>query len=812
MAVKKSELYNSLWDSCDQLRGSMDASQYKDYILVLLFMKYVSDKHRASLVEVPEGASFNDMVKLKGKSDIGDQINKIIGKMAEANALTGVITVADFNDDEKLGRGKEKVDRLSNLIAIFERPELDFSKNMAEGDDLLGDAYEYLMRLFATESGKSKGQFYTPAEVSRIMARLIGINQSKSQDETLYDPTCGSGSLLLKAASETQNKITIYGQEYDNATRALCVMNMWLHDNPDSDIRLGNTLSNPQFLNDDTGALKQFDYAVANPPFSYKSWRNGWDPEHDVFKRFEGYPLPPDKNGDYAFLIHLVKSLKSKGKGCIVMPLGVLFRGNSEGLLRKRLIQQGYIKGIIGLPQNLFYGTGIAACLIVIDKEHAAERKSIFMIDASKGFIKDGNKNRLREQDIHKIIDTFLSGTENPKYSRIVPIEEIASEKNDYNLNIPRYIDNQDEEDIQDIQAHLSGGFPRHDVESLEDYWKVFPKLRQDLFTTTDRDGYYELSVGTDSVREFILNHQDSIDFKQSLLSEFEEWKQKITASLKSIELGVKPKEIIENVSEGLLQLFADKPLTDKYDLYQILMDYWYEVMQDDVYVISTGGWTAGRELNRLMKKNSKGVDKAVSGLDGLEGRIIPTYLIIQEYFPELQQQIEDIEAELDSIKSRKAEIDEENGTSDDSLINDAYVEGKTSKKQLKDALADLGKRDDENAEAHDLLNEYLELLEKEPSLKKSLNALKNEIERKVISKYPKLSEEEIKTLIVDKKWFSTISERIEAELDNISHRLSNRIKELADRYEKPIILIEKEVEDLTSKVEEHLKAMGMAL
>ena len=812
MAVKKSELYNSLWDSCDQLRGSMDASQYKDYILVLLFMKYVSDKHRASLVEVPEGASFNDMVKLKGKSDIGDQINKIIGKMAEANALTGVITVADFNDDEKLGRGKEKVDRLSNLIAIFERPELDFSKNMAEGDDLLGDAYEYLMRLFATESGKSKGQFYTPAEVSRIMARLIGINQSKSQDETLYDPTCGSGSLLLKAASETQNNITIYGQEYDNSTRALCVMNMWLHDNPDSDIRLGNTLSNPQFLNDDTGALKQFDYAVANPPFSYKSWRNGWDPEHDVFKRFEGYPLPPDKNGDYAFLIHLVKSLKSRGKGCIVMPLGVLFRGNSEGLLRKRLIQQGYIKGIIGLPQNLFYGTGIAACLIVIDKEHAAERKSIFMIDASKGFIKDGNKNRLREQDIHKIIDTFLSGTENPKYSRIVPIEEIASEKNDYNLNIPRYIDNQDEEDIQDIQAHLSGGFPRHDVESLEDYWKVFPKLRQDLFTTTDRDGYYELSVGTDSVREFILNHQDSIDFKQSLLSEFEEWKQKITASLKSIELGVKPKEIIENVSEGLLQLFADKPLTDKYDLYQLLMDYWYEVMQDDVYVISTGGWSAGKELSRLMKKNSKGVDKAVSGLDGLEGRIIPTSLIIQEYFPDLQQQIEDIESELDSIKSRKAEIDEENGTTDDSLINDAYDEGKTSKKQLKDTLVNLGKRDDENAEAFDLLTEYIELLEKEPSLKKSLNALKDEIERKVISKYPNLLEEEIKILIVDKKWFSTFSERIESELDNISHRLSNRIKELADRYEKPIILIEKEVEDLTSKVEEHLKAMGMAL
>lgn len=493
------------------------------------------------------------------------------------------------------------------------------------------------------------------------------------------------------------------------------------------------------------------------------------------------------------------------------MPLGVLFRGNAEGLLRKRLIQQGYIKGIIGLPPNLFYGTGIAACLIVIDKEHAAERKSIFMIDASKGFIKDGNKNRLREQDIHKIIDTFLSETENPKYSRIVPIEEIASEKNDYNLNIPRYIDNQDEEDIQDIQAHLSGGVPRHDVESLEAYWQVFPTLKKDLFNATEREGYFELSVETESVREFILNHENSIDFKQSLLSEFESWKQNIVASLKTMELGAKPKEIIEDVSERLLQLFTGKPLTDKYDLYQLLMDYWYEVMQDDVYVISTGGWSAGKELKPLMKKNSKGVDKAVSGLDGLEGRIIPTSLVIQEYFPEVQQQIEDIEAELDSIKSRKAEIDEEHGT-EEGLLEDAYTDGKTSKKQLKDTLVNLGKRDDENAEVQDLLTEYLELLEKEPSLKKSLNALKDEIERKVISKYPNLSEEEIKTLIVDKKWFSTISERIESDLDNISHRLSNRIKELADRYEKPLIEIKKEVDDLTSKVEEHLKAMGMVL
>ncbi len=423
MAIRKSELYSSLWKSCDELRGGMDASQYKDYVLVLLFIKYVSDKYGGkgnSIIEIPEGASFKDMIKLKGQADIGDKINKIIGKLAQVNDLTGVITVADFNDSDKLGKGKDMVDRLSNLIAIFENPALDFSANRAENDDILGDAYEYLMRHFATESGKSKGQFYTPAEVSRILAKVIGINSSKSQSDTLYDPTCGSGSLLLKAADETEHGITIYGQENDNATRALAVMNMWLHGNPTSDIKQGNTIANPLFTDEKTGSLKTFDYVVANPPFSYKSWSNGIDPLNDLYERFRDYGIPPSKNGDYSFLLHIVKSLKSKGKGDCILPHGVLFRGNTEAEIRRNIIRRGYIKGIIGLPANLFYGTGIPACVIVIDKENAEARKGIFMIDASKGFMKDGNKNRLREQDIHKIVDVFNKQLEVPKYSRMV--------------------------------------------------------------------------------------------------------------------------------------------------------------------------------------------------------------------------------------------------------------------------------------------------------------------------------------------------------------------------------------------------------
>ena len=486
MAIKKSQLYSSIWQGCNELRGGMDASQYKDYVLVLLFVRYVSDKYAGKanqLVDIPAGGSFSDLIKLKGKPDIGDGINKVLNKLAEANGLQGVIDAVDFNDEDKLGKGKDMQDRLSNLIAIFENPDLDFSKNRAEGDDLLGDAYEYLMKHFAVESGKSKGQFYTPAEVSRIMAKVIEANKADTGMHTVYDPTCGSGSLLLKVAEEAQ-KITIYGQELDNATAGLATLNMWLHGKPEAEIKKGqSTLSTPLFT--EHSALKTFDYVVANPPFSYKSWRNGFDPDHDQYGRFDGFGIPPKKNGDFAFLLHILKSLKSTGTGAVILPHGVLFRGNAEAEIRKNIIERGYIKGIIGLPANLFYGTGIPACIIVLDKAGASDRKGIFMIDASKGFVKDGNKNRLREQDIRKIVDTWNGKLETAKFSRFVANEEIK--KNEYNLNLPRYIDTQELEDIQDIEAHLKGGIPDADISALSAYWDICPTLEKSLFKANGR-------------------------------------------------------------------------------------------------------------------------------------------------------------------------------------------------------------------------------------------------------------------------------------------------------------------------------------
>ena len=624
----------------------------KDYILVLLFVKYVSDKYAGvadALIEVPAGGSFQDIVSLKGNKDIGDGINKIIAKLAEANDLVGIITVADFNDADKLGRGKEMQDRLTKLVGIFQNPALNFSRNRADGDDILGDAYEYLMRNFATQSGKSKGQFYTPAEVSRVIAQVIGVNTAQSQDQTIYDPTCGSGSLLLKAADEATRGLTIYGQEMDNATRALARMNMILHGHPTAEIWQDNTLSSPYFKNAD-GSLKTFDFAVANPPFSAKAWSNGLNPSDDEFQRFNDYGIPPAKNGDYAFLLHMVRSLKSNGKGAIILPHGVLFRGNSEAEIRQNLIRKGIIKGIIGLPPNLFYGTGIPACIIVLDKEKAENRQEIFIIDASKGFVKDGNKNRLREQDIHKIVDVFNKQWEIPKYSRMVSVTEIAS--NEYNLNIPRYIDSQEEEDIQDIEAHLLGGIPQRDVEALGEYWQVYPTLRQELFEPANRPEYQKLKISGADVKAGIFAHPEFISYGTDIEAVFEMWKTQHIGLLKGIKQKDKPKDIIYQLAENLLQAFALKSLIDKYDVYQHLMTYWVENMKDDIYILVEDGWKA--ELKEVRNKKDVVTD--------YDCELIPKELIINHYFQVEKAAIEILEAQKDEIVRQQEELQEEYG------------------------------------------------------------------------------------------------------------------------------------------------------
>lgn len=826
MAIKKSELYSSLWEMCDELRGGMDASEYKDYVLIMLFIKYISDKYAGvpyAPITVPEGASFKDMVQLKGKDTIGDDINKkIIGPIEQANKSLGSIKV-DFDNPEKLGTGKEKVERLTKLIAIFEKPELNFSKNKAEGDDILGDAYEYLMRNFATESGKSKGQFYTPSEVSRIMAKIIGINsQNTNPNTTIYDPTCGSGSLLLKVADEAERKITIYGQEKESATAGLARMNMVLHDCPTALIRCtGNsTLSDPQFL-DDNGGLKQFDFVVANPPFSLKNWTNGvYDTYGDAttelpvnghdYGRFKGFGIPPDKNGDYAFLLHIIRSLKSKGKAAVILPHGVLFRGNAEAEIRKNLIKRGYIKGIIGLPANLFYGTGIPACLIIIDKENADNRKAIFMMDASKGYMKDGPKNRLRDQDIHRIVDTFNKQEEVDKYSRIVPISEI--EEKEYNLNIPRYIDSQEPEDIQDIEAHLNGGIPNTDIEALNAYWQVYPSLRNELFTPHQRPGYSLLCVEKANIKNAIFEHPDFTGYSHKVFEVFNAWKGRTIPVLKALETGVKPKQLIHQIAEDLLATFSNLQLIDKYDVYQHLMTYWNEVMQDDVYVISDSGWQAGRDVKRKVKttkdKKGKTSEKELEGLENIENKLIPPELIINCCFPSEKQALEALKAERDALAARLDEMEEEHGGDEGLMAEASNDKDKFTAASVKARLKVIqGSKED--AEEIRLLKEYLRLTDAKALAGKKMAALQKELETKVWSQYKALTDDEIIAMVVDDKWLPVLDHAIRTEMQRISQRLTQRIKELANRYETPLPLQLKEVKSLEEKVNVHLTKMG---
>ena len=797
MAIKKSELYSSLWKSCDELRGGMDASQYKDYILVLLFVKYVSDKYAgekyASIV-IPEGGSFPDMVALKGKKDIGEGINKIIAALAEANELKGVIDVADFDNPDKLGKGKEMVDRLSNLVGIFQGESLDFSKNKADGDDILGDAYEYLMRHFATESGKSKGQFYTPAEVSRVIAKVIGISQAKRQDQTIYDPTCGSGSLLLKAADETHQGITIYGQEMDNATAALAKMNMILHGNETAEIWQDNTLSTPYFKNAD-GTLKTFDFAVANPPFSSKAWSTGFDPANDLYERFRGYGIPPAKNGDYAFLLHLIRSLKSKGKGAIILPHGVLFRGNVEAEIRKNIVRNGFIKGIIGLPANLFYGTGIPACIIVVDKENADSRKGIFIIDASKGFVKDGNKNRLREQDIHKIVDVFNKQTEVPKYARKVPVAEI--EQNEYNLNIPRYIDSQEPEDRQDIEAHLLGDIPRQDIDDLENYWHVCPTLKDALFTKSTRYGYLKLKISQDEIKHTIFAHPEFVCYIQEVNTVFRDWQKVNAPILERVGIDTKPKEVILKLSESILLSFADINLVDKYDVYQHLMTYWIETMQDDAYQIAADGWKA--ELSPVIGKKNE-----------WDSDLLPKQLVIDRYFAAEQNAIEQLEADRDAKSLRMEEMGEEHCCEDGLLEEVKTDKGKISKGNVQKRIKEIkGDIDTDAADELGVLEAYLKLMGQEADANKKIKDARKALDKKVIDRYKVLTEDEVKTMVVDDKWMAAISGDVKTEMERISQRLARRIKELAERYDSPMPAMNAQVDELEMKVNGHLEKMG---
>ena len=663
MAVKKSELYSMLWEACNKLRGGVEPARYKDYVLVLLFHKYVSDRYKGetyAMYNITDETSFDALVKVKGKSDIGERVDKII----------------------------QKLDKVSGLISVFQNPAIDFRTNRASGDDIIGDAYEYFMMKFAQASGKSKGQFYTPSEVSRIIARLIGIGKIKPVPDkswTLYDPAAGSGSLLIRAADEApldaynDPLVTIFGQEKDLSTAGLANMNLVLHHKGTGKVERGNTLADP-FFKDSFGQLRTFDFIVMNPPFSDKFWSDGLKASDDPYHRFEGFGVPPEKNGDFAWFLHVIKSLDSKGKAGIVMPHGVLFRGNAEETIRKEILKRRYIKGIISLPANLFYGTGIPACLVFIDKENAETREGIFFIDASNGYKKDGNKNRLREQDIEKIVRVYTDQEEILGYSRMVPYSEITDENtNNGNMNVPRYIQKIDDSLPQNIAAHLRGGIPKRDIDTIDRLWSVSGELKDAIFTCVDTaHDIYELALTSDAIEAvFAADTHLQAEKRKEGTEIFEEWRDEVRDSLLGIKDTTDPKLFVRELGGKILDAYEDSLFLDHYDIYDCLMNYWNEKLQDDVYAIKAYGYGTARDIEytyaQKKTKDESGETIMVddkSKVKSFDGALIPRDIIEAEYFADELATLQELIDRREQTASAMEEMREEE-SGDEGLLRD---------------------------------------------------------------------------------------------------------------------------------------------
>ena len=822
MAIKKSQLYSALWESCNALRGSMDASQYKDYVLIILFVKYLSDKagQPGFRLRIPEGCSFKDFVALKQDDKIGEKMNTKLEAIKEMNARQiGDLALPNFNDPTKLGSGRTMVDTLSRLIGVFENDALDFSHNRAADDDLLGDAYEYLMKNFAAESGKSKGQFYTPAEVSRVMAKLLRIDELDRAEQSIYDPTCGSGSLLLRALAEASNhRVSICGQEKDSSTAALAKLNMLLHGVSNAEIKVGDTLGDPQFTQQ--GMLSTFDVCVANPPFSLKNWMTT-GMENDPYNRWSNTMLPPAKCGDYAFLMHLINSMKpDEGRGACILPHGVLFRGNAEYDIRKEIIQKRYIKGIIGLPPNIFFGTGIPASIIIIDKKNKDARKGIFFIDAKDGFAKDGSKNRLREQDIKRIVDAWEAQEDIPHYCRMAEWSEIESKKNDYNLNIPRYIQPVDKEIKHDIEAHLHGGLPAYDIDRMEAYWKACPSLKVSLFEDNG-NGYYSLKPHKEVVNGTIENDPSYQSQGAAFSDMLTSWSDEIKPKMLATGIGARPKELIAEWSEILLSNALEHGgLVDAYEAYDILLNYWAETMQDDCYMIANDGWTypevrAVKRKETTDKKTKEVKVKESSCMyDEIVCDLLPVDIVLKAFFSKEMEKIQDLQTQIDEKQSNMDELAELypdvfalGDDSDGDEEKTVSVKATDVKKVIKNA-----KKEGLQESEVKILKEWLALSDKKDELSQNLKEQRSSLTENVVKKYASLTETEVRDLVVEHKWMASIVSGCKALMQTVTHNISSDVTSLAERYEDTLSELTQDVSSYEKEVYGYLKEMGFTL
>lgn len=830
--MNKQQLANKIWESANKMRSKIEANEYKDYILGFIFYKYLSDQEIKFLKENDfDDADIKDL--REDDIDILEYVQRNIGYFISYENLfsTWISKGRDFDVSDvrdalsafnrliypthkkvfdkvfdtlqtglsKLGdSSNSQTKAISGLLQLIKDIPMDGKQDY----DVLGFIYEYLISQFAANAGKKAGEFYTPHEVSVLMSEIVAEHLKGKKEIKIYDPTSGSGSLLINIGNciskymPDSNNIKYYAQELKENTYNLTRMNLVMRGiRPDNIVtRNGDTLEEDWPFFDENDPVNTYnplyvDSVVSNPPYS-----QAWDPsnkEHDP--RYSRFGLAPKGKADYAFLLHDLFHIKPDGIMTIVLPHGVLFRGGEEGEIRKNLIENNHIDAIIGLPANIFFGTGIPTIIIVLKQKR--ENTDTLIIDASKGFIKEGKNNKLRASDIKRIVDVVMNRESIDKFSRLVSREEIRS--NDYNLNIPRYVDSSEPAETWDLYASMFGGIPMTEIDGLEEYWKAFPTLKSALFTNSDIP-YVELA--TEDIKNTIKNHVDIKTFKKAFKDAFadfhlylkDEWIEK----MEHVEISKSENVISENIFKRLDQV----SLIDKYEAYQILDDEWGKIAVD-LEIIQTEGFAATKKVDpNLVTKKKNGKEQEIQ--DGWIGRVIPFELVQKELLSDRYKELREKEARLAEIPSLYEEIIEDmtEEEKDGQVLNDnndAFVPKEVTKK-----LKELKKEapTEEVKSFIDKLDRYERLSKEEKDLKKEIKS--------ETAKLHMLTKETIENLtdsmvceLLDKKWIGNLLESINKLPDTIVDNIVSKIQALGSKYKTTYFELEKEIKETEMKL-----------
>ena len=817
--MNKQQLAAKIWESANKMRSKIDANDYKDYILGFIFYKYISEKE----VKYLKANDWTDeyLPQLTEEdSDTVESIQKNLGYFISYENLFSTwlkkgndFSVQDVRDAlsafsrlinpthkkvfdgifdtlqtglSKLGDSAAAQSKaISDLIQLIK----DIPMDGKQGYDVLGFIYEYLIEKFAENAGKKAGEFYTPHEVSLLMSEIVANHLKDRENIEIYDPTSGSGSLLInigKSAAkyiDGENKVKYYAQELNQNTYNLTRMNLVMRGIKADNIttRNGDTLEDdwPYFdENDPVGTYDPLyvDAVVSNPPYS-----SAWNPtDKETDPRYSGYGLAPKGKADYAFLLHDLYHLKPDGIMNIVLPHGVLFRGGEEGEIRRNLIEKNKIDAIIGLPANIFYGTGIPTIIMVLKQKR--DNSDVLIIDASKGFIKEGKNNKLRASDIKKIVDVISKRKNIDKFSRIVSRDEIR--ENDYNLNIPRYVDSSEEAESWDIFASMFGGIPKSEIDKLDKYWDAFPELKTALFENTSSEN---CKLVTEDIKKSIKEHQDIKKFEDKFYKAFSDFGGYLNEELISKMNSLSISRTEEKLAQNIFSRLQDIPLVDKYEAYQFLDDDWNEIAID-LEIIQTEGFESTKTVNPNLVVKKKGkIDQEVQ--EGWKGNIIPFELIQSTLLAEDIQKLSEKENRLSDITSNYEEIfdtltEEEKGS--DFVNEDSFVYAAV-KKALKSEILE--------TETTEKLEEVMKLNNEEKRLKSAIKRESALIEEKSKETIENLTDEQVMELLRD-KWVEPIIENLLQLPDSIVSEFSSKLDSIVKKYGTTLSDIETQIEE----------------